>query len=461
MIPKPTKDQLAPLSASAMNEDALPRHGAPLWSASRGLNTRNAIEMGALDAQVDWTTDFLEAAQNDLDVPQHRKQSVIGIGCPKPIGIVTYEDVLDALLQKTSLDEKDFFDRGNFVPPTKGRKQGDDTSVSSSHSIVRTRKDVPAYVQRLHAAFERSDENKGTLQRRNISGPAVCNDGVSEVSGQGFDGVDDRNITSHSEAINDCSSYTESSLGGFHGPNLSIECSYDLTHTSLEQTLDSEKSLTFSTPAAATTLATTEVAGWYSDEVAPVASSSSWSTATVQPRLRRVTPFSTQASLGCVRTRTAEQTTSIKTPLVRIQDDLSSDEVDQENPLIVDLCRTFEHHHRNTAGALSARSAGESDLSAPDSRPYCIDALDSVLAVVSKHSALAESSSGGGNTDVSKTLSRNGKSAGSNIVVDTRENEKIRPREESFHDDRTLLPSQRKQKHRKSQSRGRRISLWF
>lgn len=39
--------------------------------------------------------------------------------------------------------------------------------------------------------------------------------------------------------------------------------------------------------------------------------------------------------------------------------------------------------------------------------------------------------------------------------------EKSRPREESFHDDRTLLPSQRKSTERKSQSGGRSISLWF
>src|ERR1700722_5407438 len=137
VIPKPRKDRLAPLTASAQNQDALPRYRAPLWSAATGLNTRCAIEMRVLDEQVGWTTDFLDAAQNDMEVPQHRKQSIIGIGCPKPIGIVTYEDIVDSLLQKTSLDEKDFFDRNTFTPPTKGRKEGDDTSVTSNFSVVR------------------------------------------------------------------------------------------------------------------------------------------------------------------------------------------------------------------------------------------------------------------------------------------------------------------------------------
>lgn len=122
VIPKPTKDRLVPLSASLRNQDALPRYGAPLWSASTGLNARNIIEMVGLDEHIDWTADFLDAAQNDIEPPQHRKQSVTGIGCPKPIGIITYEDILDALLQKTSLDEKDFFDRDHVIPPTKGRK---------------------------------------------------------------------------------------------------------------------------------------------------------------------------------------------------------------------------------------------------------------------------------------------------------------------------------------------------
>jgi metal transporter CNNM len=455
VIPRPTKDLLAPLSASAKNEDALPRHGAPLWSASRGLNTRSTIEMGALDAHVDWTTDFLEAAQNDLDVPRHRKQSVIGIGCPKPIGIVTYEDILDALLQKTSLDEKDFFSRDNVVPPTKGRKEGDDNSVSSNHSIVRTRKSVPAYVQRLHAAFERGEKNKGILRRRNISGPAVGVDGVSALSGQGFDGANDRKIPSHADASNDCSSYTENSLGGFHGLNSSMECSNELSIPAPDQKVGFEISPIFPVPAMFTTAATSEVAGLYSDAVAPVASRSSCDTAAVQPRLRRVTPFSTQSTRSCGTKQAAEQTAFVKTPLLEIQDDVSSDRLDQDKPLAADLSKMFGQHTRGTTGALSARPESVSGQCEPDSHPYCASTVDPVPAAPSTHFAVTESPSGEKDTDVSKILLKNRQ------VEDARENEDNRPREESFHDDRTLLPSQRKRRERKSQSGGRRISLWF
>lgn len=450
MITKPTKDQLAPLSASVMNEDALPRHRAPLWSASTGLNTRSTIEMGALDAQVDWTTDFLEAAQNDLNLPKHRKQSVIGIGCPKPIGIVTYEDVLDALLQKTSLDEKDFFDRENFMPPTKGRKEGDDASVSSNHSIVKTRKVVPAYVQRLQAAFERSGENKGTLRRRNISGLAACNEEVSEPSGPGFDGTNDNNITLNAHIFNDRSSYTEKSIGGFHGPNCSTEGSYEAVLPSLWQKNDSETSPKLSTLATSTITLTSEVGARIAGEVGPV-------TATVQPKLRRVTPFSTQASLSYKSTKKVEyreQTTVAKSPPPSIHNDVSIGGRDRVTPVVVGMCETYVQDYRKTRGALSTCLGSEFHQS---TRPGYVNSMDPVLAVVSNYSNIARRSS----PEESKIRSRVGKSAGNKLVVDSLENEEIQPREESFHDDRTLLPSQRKRRDRKSHSRERRISLWF
>jgi len=181
-IPKLTKDRLVPLSASLRNQDALPRYGAPLWSASTGLNARNIIETVGLDEHIDWTTDFLDAAQNDIEPPQHRKQSVIGIGCPKPICIITYEDILDALLQETSLDEKDFSNRDHVIPPTKGRKEGDTNSVLSNRSIVRSKKVVPVYATKVHAVFERrSERNDSIIRRRIISRPE--NSGSGEDNG--------------------------------------------------------------------------------------------------------------------------------------------------------------------------------------------------------------------------------------------------------------------------------------
>jgi metal transporter CNNM len=42
-----------------------------------------------------------------------------------PVGIVTFEDIIDTILQKTSRDENDFFDRPTSTPPTKSKKVGD------------------------------------------------------------------------------------------------------------------------------------------------------------------------------------------------------------------------------------------------------------------------------------------------------------------------------------------------
>jgi metal transporter CNNM len=186
--------------------------------------------MAALDAYIYWTTDFLDAAQNDIESPQYRKHSAIGIGCPKPTGIVTYEDILDALLQKTSLDEKDFFDRDHLIPLTKGRKEADINSVSSNRSIVRMKNVIPVYPTKMYAAFERSErrshENDSTLRRRiisgpdnrgsdeysdiirrrNISGPDDGVDGAGEHSGQGFDGTNERDAVLRVDAVNDHSS---------------------------------------------------------------------------------------------------------------------------------------------------------------------------------------------------------------------------------------------------------------
>lgn len=484
VIPKPTKDRLVPLSASVRNQDALPRYGAPLWSASTGLDARNTIEMVALDAHIDWTTDFLDAAQNDIELPQHRKQSVIGIGCPKPIGIVTYEDILDALLQKTSLDEKDFFDRDHIIPPTKGRKEGDTNSVSSKHSIVRTNKAVPVYAVKAHAAFERrSEENDGIIRRRitsrpenrgsgedngiirqrNIAGPDDGIDGTSEHSGQGFDGANERDTTLRTDAINDSSSYTENSQGGFHGLNCSVEFIHVLELPFTEKTVNSNILPTPSAFLPPVHLAVEDVDGGRPVGLRPIPSNSSYGTPRLLPRLRRVTTFSKQASLSYGRTRAVENcepTTLLKRSLGNIQVHWSLDELDRENHLAKDFHGMFDYHHERAAGVVSSCSWNTLDLFPIDSCSRSIDSPDPVRAAISNNLTTADGSPKENFTYVSKTVSRNEIPA-DDIVLHTPQYGEVRLREESFHDDRTLLPSQRKQKERKSRSGGRRSSLWF
>src|ERR1700738_2795256 len=69
----------------------------------------------------------------------------------------------------------------------------------------------------------RSEEETGILRRRSIAGPDLGVDGTSNHSGQGFDGAYDSDATLRTDAINDRSSYTDNTLGGFHDPSNSVE----------------------------------------------------------------------------------------------------------------------------------------------------------------------------------------------------------------------------------------------
>jgi hypothetical protein len=202
VVPAPSKDRIVPLGVSQKNKDALPRHEAPLWSAANGLNNRHAVEMLALDAHVDWTTDFLDAAQHNVELPTHRRHSIIGVACPESLGIVTYEDIIEVLLQKSSRDEKDYFNQS--TPFLKSLKEGDTSSVISTHSVVRSRKEVPDHIQKSHGSYKRPRENVANLRRRNVT-PLEGNDGACDLTDSSFEC-----------AVSSVSSYTNNSYGGFH-----------------------------------------------------------------------------------------------------------------------------------------------------------------------------------------------------------------------------------------------------
>lgn len=71
---------------------------------------RGGATVRASTPNLDWTADFLAAAQNKAKI--QTKHNALGIRSPEPLGIVTFEDIIDTVLQKTSHDEKDFFNRG-------------------------------------------------------------------------------------------------------------------------------------------------------------------------------------------------------------------------------------------------------------------------------------------------------------------------------------------------------------
>ncbi|OBT64497.1 hypothetical protein VE03_05344 [Pseudogymnoascus sp. 23342-1-I1] len=197
--------------------------GVPLWSSATGVNSRGSLDLRKLGGRVDWITDFLNATRDDAS-DASPSSIVTGIRCPAPLGIVTFEDILDALLQKTSRDEKDFFERKTFDPPTKTRKEGDDNTVRSSQSIFRSRRAIPTHVSGAHVAFGgNSSQSQGGLRRRIPSKNTSAADGAPDPSAFGLDGNDDRSVSGHGPLTDDHSSYTENSEGGFHGPSSSAD----------------------------------------------------------------------------------------------------------------------------------------------------------------------------------------------------------------------------------------------
>lgn len=204
------------------NRNNSTRSGPPLWSSATGVNSRGSLDLRRLGGRVDWITDFLNATRDDAS-DASPSFIVTGIRCPAPLGIITFEDVLDTLLQKTSRDEKDFFERKTFDPPTKTRKEGDDNTVRSSQSIFRSRRAIPTHVSGAHVSFGGNSSQSQGLRRRIPSKNTSAADGVPDPGAFGLDGNDDRSVSDHGARTSDHSSYTENSEGGFHGPSSSAD----------------------------------------------------------------------------------------------------------------------------------------------------------------------------------------------------------------------------------------------
>lgn len=214
-----TDNQVTPVP----NRKKSTRAGVPLWSSATGVSARGSLDLRDLGGRVDWITDFLNATRDDAS-DANPSFIVAGIRCPAPLGIITFEDILDTLLQKTSRDEKDFFERRTFDPPTKTRKEGDDNTVRSSQNIFRSRRAIPTHVSGEHVAFGgNGSQSQGGLRRRIPSKTPSAADAAPDPGAFGLDGNDDRSVSGHGALTADHSSYTENSEGGFHGPSSSAD----------------------------------------------------------------------------------------------------------------------------------------------------------------------------------------------------------------------------------------------
>lgn len=51
--------------------------------------------LGTVEGRYDWTADFLEAARRSAQPSIPQRERVFGIRSPAPLGIITYEDIIE------------------------------------------------------------------------------------------------------------------------------------------------------------------------------------------------------------------------------------------------------------------------------------------------------------------------------------------------------------------------------
>ncbi|KAL3420205.1 DUF21 and CBS domain protein [Phlyctema vagabunda] len=207
-----------------------------------------------------WESDFLEAALRNTE-PLPQRDRIFGIRSPLPIGVITYEDIVSRLLQKRSCDEKDFFNRGvnNMLPlklqattasihlsssdlenadtPAIGTCKNEEISHSVSHQYrfqhrkhkeqtdfyKDKRKPAPNDATQCqspgakaeHARYPFFSEHGDILSEQDH--PPYTDPGREERELGGLDGTREGVLRTRCEYEH--SSYTLNSQGGFHGSN--------------------------------------------------------------------------------------------------------------------------------------------------------------------------------------------------------------------------------------------------
>jgi metal transporter CNNM len=205
-------------------------------------NLHEHLEKHMLADGAEWTTDLVGAAHAMACTPG----TFSGIRCPEPIGIVTFEDIVDALLQQRSRDEKDYFDERMTAVDVNVLKRADLNTIASPSNVTLIRRPKPEYDYSGTWRTSVGTENPGTLRKRNKNGHSDTLDTDLRIhereftreikSAFGLDGADERStIASADDKENgigtdkdgkcDRSSYTENSAGGFHSPAASFHSS--------------------------------------------------------------------------------------------------------------------------------------------------------------------------------------------------------------------------------------------
>jgi len=250
IVPKPLRNGPI-LTLSANNFDIVNKFQTPCWApieqnTSRVINAQVNSKPKS-DEETSWATDVLEAAKTGTTGPEispnsgeenspqagnesnaytkmtsnYPSQKVVGIRCPKPVGMVTFEDIVGVILQRPNRVSIDFYNGGTISKPAKPlpltKRQGQDTTgvdrkATPAFSKLHAAKAIPLYV-RNNSVQKRSVSSH--LRKRNVSNKgklAHAMDGADEVSFE-LSPLEPRPCE---VSISGRSSYTQNSCGGFH-----------------------------------------------------------------------------------------------------------------------------------------------------------------------------------------------------------------------------------------------------
>ena len=127
---------------AAIGDVILPKKSAkspqqPCWTGTERTNELISSRLRRMNAQPEWRKDFLDGALAGIE-NKGRRYNVMGTRCPEPLGIVTFEDIVDKIIQNTSRDERDFYHNG--PPRTWGNLVGNRGTISMTEEVSLTSK---------------------------------------------------------------------------------------------------------------------------------------------------------------------------------------------------------------------------------------------------------------------------------------------------------------------------------
>ena len=285
------------------------------WTGTQRTNNHIKTKLKASKSKFDWTVDYLEAAQLSANDSLLRRHRIHGIRCPKPVGIVTFEDIIDTILQKTSCDENDFFDRLTSTPPTKCKKAGDYSPRPVIGGIA-PNSTIPIKPSKGPISFEKSSHPNQLRKRKPSENEYPANlDGADERSCDSSSSSSMRAQKSRKDFIE--SSYTQNSQGGFHGAQNSDSSIYPAIMLSMMTTEDlAEFANTSASTCPGTPYSPTQTSSLPSRKTRSSLGSGARkqamrpvSAAPILPILRRVTPFGRNTE-SYERSEEAKQTAS-------------------------------------------------------------------------------------------------------------------------------------------------------